>query len=164
MAVLERKAKVAALLSLTNSSSPAYAVGDQIDGLQQITNAVDASGDTATIQSVTIVDKDSVSSVLDILFFNDQPTVSSADNVSLNISDADMQEKFLGSVRIAAADYITTAANSVATVKNIGLVVNSVKSATNANGTSIWAILRSAGTPTWTGTQSLTLRIGIAQD
>lgn len=163
MSAIDKKAKVAAI-ALVNSASTAYAVGDQLDGLQQITNALDEAGDTGIINSIIVVDKESASAAVDVLFFNDAPTVVSSDNVSLNISDADMESKFLGSVRVAAADYITTAASSVATVKNIGLSVNSIKSSTNLNGNSLWAILRSAGTPTWTGTQSLSLRIGILQD
>lgn len=160
--VSESKARVVNL-SLVNST-PAYAVGDQLDGLQTITNAFDDSSGTATIVSVTVIDAESTSTAMDVLFFNDQPTVSSTDNVSLNISDSEMASKFLGSVRISTTDYISLAGNSVGTTKNQQLVVNSVKSQNNLSGTSLWAIVRCAGTPTFSGTTALNIRVGIKQD
>lgn len=158
----ERKSKV---ITLTPTiSTGAYAVGDQLGDLQELSSAMDDSSGTGELLSISVHDKQAQSMALDVLLFNDLPTVSSTDNVSLDISDSEMASKCLGSVRVAAADYITLAASSMATVKNIKLQLNAVKSANNTTGRSLWAILRSAGTSTFGSTSDLVVKIGILQD
>jgi hypothetical protein len=141
-----------------------YASGDRIGSIMEFTNALDDSSGTATIQSVTIVDKAAQSSILQILFFNDLPTVASADNAALNITDAEMAAKCIGHVSVVAADYFALSASSVACVRNINLLVTSVKSSTNTTGKSIWGVIRSGGTPTYTSTSDLVISVGLKQD
>lgn len=159
---IELKGKV--IQSTPTVSTSIYASGDQVGTLMELQNAVDDSSGTATIVSVSLHDKASQSSILQVLFFNDAPTVTSSDNAALNISDAEMAAKCIGHVSIVAADYFALSASSMACVRNVQLVVNSVKSATNTTGKSIWAIIRSGGTPTYASTTDLVLSVGLRQD
>ena len=159
----ERKSTVISLTP-TISASAAYAVGDQVGDLKELSNAMDDSSGTGEILSISVVDKSTQSMALDVLLFNDKPVVTSTDNISLNIADSEMASKFLGVVRVATSDYLTLAANTVATVKNVNVLVNAVKSSDNTTGRSLWAILRSAGTSTFGSTSDLVLKVGILQD
>lgn len=141
-----------------------YASGDQLGSLVELTNALDDSSGTGTITSVSIVDKAKQASIIQLLFFRDKPVVTSVNNAALDISDAEMIDKCIGVVAFAAADYIALNVNSVATIRDVGLVISSRKSADNLNGTSLWVIARSGGTPTYTSTSDLVISIGIKQD
>lgn len=106
---------------------------------------------TSVLKSVTIVDDDKQDSDLHLYFFSQTPTLVSSDNAALNIADADM-EYCLGKVTIAAADYESLSANSVAT-KEVNLPVKPE----GDNGT-IYCMLMSGGTPTYTSTTALTVK------
>jgi hypothetical protein len=138
-----------------------YADGDQLGGVQELSSAVrdpENGMHGGVLHSISIVDKASQASALEILFFDESPTLTSSENAALDISDAEMADKCLGSVAIAAADYVALNANSVATVNDLGLILK------GANGsTSIYAAIRCGGTPTYTSTSDLVIRYGIEQ-
>lgn len=159
---IETKSRVIQVTPTNDTSI--YASGDQLGSLMQLTNAMDDSSGTGKLLSLSIHDKSSQSSVLQVFLFNDLPTVASADNAALNISDAEMAAKCIGHVSVVAADYFALSASSMACVRNINLVLNSVRSVTNPTGRSIWAIIRSGGTPTYASTTDLVLSFGIHQD
>ena len=77
----------------------------------------------------------------------------SVDNAVLDISDAEMSAKCLGTVTFAAADYKTLNLNTVASLTAQNLMIEST-------GASIYAIILSGGTPTYTSTTDLTLKFG----
>lgn len=160
-AAIETKSKILTMTPTIDTS--AYAVGDQLGSLVELTNAVDDPSGTGTIVSVAVLDKSSKSAAMELLLFNDIPTVTSTDNVALNVSDAEMA-KCLGSVKVLTTSYIALTANSLASVNGVNLIVRSAKSATNLTGKSIWALLMSSGTPTYVGTTDLVISIGIKQD
>lgn len=138
-----------------------YASGDQIGVANELPNMCDSSGsDTLTIQDVIVLDKAKQKAAFDILFFNDSPTLASADNAALSITDAEMAAKFIGRVSVAAADYKDTASNSDMTRTNIGLLVKGA----GAGRRSLWCVLQSQGTPTYTSASDLVIRIGAFQD
>ena len=136
----------------------AYSAGDQVGGLLTLENALDSSSDTATVISVVVVDKAQQKAALDILFFNAQPTLLSSDNGALSISDSEMSGKFIGRVLIDASLYRDTQTSSDATVAPVGLMVQGYRSET------LYAVVQSQGTPTYTSTSDLTFRVAIAQD
>ena len=159
---VEGKSKIVTFTPVTDTAI--YASGDQIGAVLELAGAMDDSSGTGTIVSVVLVDKDKQAAVLELLLFNRLPTVTSVDQGALDVSDAEMAACFIGSVRIAASDYTATNVNSVASVKAVNLLINSVKGSTNPTGSSIWALLRSGGTPTYTSTSALVFQIGIKQD
>jgi hypothetical protein len=142
-------------------STSIYASGDQLGSLVEIPNFVDEPSGFAKIVSLSICDKAAQSSILQVLFFKDRPTIVSADNAALNISDADMADMCVGHVSVVAADYFALSASSMGCVRNINLVVNSRKGQNNLNGTSLWAIVRCGGTPTYASTTDLVFTVGL---
>ena len=158
----EGKSKLVTMTPVVDTAI--YASADQLGSLVELTNAMDDSSGTGTIVSVTVLDKAAQSSTATLLIFNDKPVVASVDNAALNISDAEMSSKCVGVIPIPTASFVALSASSAMAVLNVQLLVNSVKSADNAGGRSLWAILRSGGTPTYTSTSDLTIKIGIRQD
>jgi hypothetical protein len=159
---IEGKSKIITLTPVISTSI--YAAADQLGSLVEIQNAMDDSSGTGAILSVTILDKAAQSSIIDVLFFSSQPTVASSDNAALDITDAMMASYYLGHVRVQATDYIALAGCSVASIKQLGLLVQSLKDPNNLGGKSLWMILRSGGTPTYGSTSDLVIRVGILQD
>jgi hypothetical protein len=139
-------------------STSAYADGDQLGDVLTLTNAMDDIRDTGAVLSVSVIDKAKQNAAFDILFFDQNPTVSSSDNAALNIADAEMAAKFLGRIKVATGDYSELSASSVASVNGIGLFIAS------SGSKNLFAILQSRGTPTYTSTSDLVIKIGIVQD
>ena len=135
-----------------------YADGDQLGDLATLDNAFDSDKDTGSLLSVTIVDKAKQNADLDLLFFNGEPTLVSADNAALDISDADMADKFLGRVSVAASDYSELNASSVATKLGVGLFLGA-----KARSEKLYVVLQSRATPTYAA-DSLVVKLGVIQD
>lgn len=144
----------------------AYATGDQMGSLMTISNVCDLSSGAVRILSLTIVDKAKQSVSFDVLFFSSLPTVTSVDNAALDISDAEMAAKCIGSVTVQTTDYKALNANSVATVRGVDLILQpgpaSAPTGTNPSQVNLYAILCSRGTPTYAASD-LQLRIGLVQ-
>ncbi len=138
----------------------AYTAGDQMGGVNTLANMFDTSGDTAAIQSVSVVDKSKQKSAIDILFFNDVPIVTSVDNAPLDISDSEMAAKFVGKVSLLAANYSDLLNNSIANINNIGILCQSK----GGTITALYCILQCQGTPTYSSASDLVLNIGVFQD
>ncbi len=137
----------------------AYASGDRLDtAVATIPGVVRRSNDFegCVLQSLTVIDSAIQSQAIDILFFDSLPTVASAANAAIDISDANML-KCIGKFSIAAADFSTVliAGNSIACLRNIGLIMKPVAEAVNLY---MVLVCRSA-TPTYAAT-SLKFRFG----
>lgn len=133
----------------------AYASGDQLGSLMTIPNALLNFG-AGTLENITIIDKDKQNAALNILFFSAAPTITSVDNAALDISDTEMVSKCLGYVPIAAADYKSLNVNSVATIAQTVAKPNLI-----ATSDSLYAIILSGGTPTYTSTSGLVVKFSI---
>jgi hypothetical protein len=157
---IEGKSKIVSATPTLDTS--AYASGDRVGTVMQFTNAMDDSSGTGTVVSITVLDKAAQSVALSLLLFNDLPTVASADNAALDISDAEMA-KCIGVIPIATGDYVSTASNSIATVRNVNLLIGAVRSESNQTAKVIYGLLKSGGTPTYAAS-SLVVSLGIKQD
>ena len=140
------------------SSGVAYTSGDQLGDVLTLSNALDTSSDTGAVLSVQVVDKAKQNSAFDIIFFNSLPTVTSADNDALSISDSEMADKYIGRVSVPAANYVNSAACSDATVLGIGLGVQGLLTQ------HLYAVCQVLGTPTYTSTSDLVIKVSIVQD
>lgn len=159
MSEIEVSAAVPAV-TITTSTSPAYSTGDQIGGINTIANAVVRNFKTGTLIDVVIIDKDGQNAAIDVYLFSASPTLVSTDNAAFSISDSEAAAKLLGFVSVAATDYSSTAQNSIASPAAPKPIVIQP----SAESTSIYAVLVSRGTPTYTSTSALTLKLGIAKD
>ncbi len=141
----------------TISSGAIYAAGDNVGGLITFA-APQLYGNTGhLIRAVTLTDRGKQSLLTDIVFFGDNPSGSTfTDNVAQTIVDADLV-KIIGSIKIASADYLAYVDNSHATVTTTGIPAQCV-------GTSLYCVMIARGTPTYTSTTDLTLRVLLATD
>jgi len=152
---VDMKARVVVLTPVLVAA--AYADGDQLGVALPLANALDEPSDTATILSVTVLDKAQQQTDFDILFFNAAPATG-ANHAPAAISGAEMAAKFLGSVKIRATDYADLAAVSYASVIGLGLMLQGHQSKT------LYAVLVCRGAPTFASTSDLVVSVGIAQD
>ncbi len=151
------------------STTPAYTAGDQVGGLNLISEAVNHDGGLATLQSLCIIDKGKQKSALTLFFFDDVPTLASTDNGAFDLTDAQMALSCIGSVLIPSANYQDSSSNSIATVLNIGMLLrskagkNAVALPSGASPRDLWCALMTTGTPTYVSTSDLVLKLGIEQ-
>jgi hypothetical protein len=129
-------------------STGIYASGDQVGGIQTISGA--SNDGIGILEGITIVDLSDQSAALNILFFDELPTVASSDNAALNIADAEMSGKCIGMLTIDATDYVDTSANSVATLRNLNQMFHS-----RGVISTVYAVVETTGTPTYGGTSDL---------
>lgn len=132
----------------------AYGAGDVLFATTAVAGALRVSGGRAMLQSVCIVDVDDQKLGMTLVFlgantalgaFNDPPDIDDTEALDL-----------LGTVAVAAGDYVDLGGAAVATIRNIGLLVEA------ASGTSIWIAAVTGGTPTHTAT-GLRVKLGFLQ-
>lgn len=134
-----------------------YADGDNIGGQEYEMPYVVNTGDGGTIHTITVQDYDSQTPDLAIVFFNAEPSNTTfTDNGALTIADADLAA-YVGHVTIASTDYLSFVNNSVGVKANVGL-------AYDAPNESLWVVLVSKGTPTFTNANYLKIRIAVRLD
>lgn len=145
----------------TVSTSPAYTAEDQVGGIQTLGNACRQQGGGATLISVAVHDKAKQSAALVLFFFDELPTVASSDNAAVDVTDAEMAGKCLGSVTVAATNYVNVSGSSMATVNspNTALYMKSQ----DADG-KLYVVVKTTGTPTYASTSDLTFRYSFIQD
>jgi hypothetical protein len=155
------------IITPTITASSAYASGNALGGLLTITNAALQGQGTSTIQSITLTDIDNQKSAID-LYLSEVTFTATTDKTAFALSAADVLNS-AGWVSIAASDYITFGARAVANQKNIGLSFDLNQYATSTYGaaiqpTTLYGQLVCRGTPTYTTTTSLRLKIVFFQD
>ena len=137
-----------------DSAAAAYSIGDQVGTLQNFAGSrfeTELSG--SNLKSVTVMDESGTKPELDLLFFQEAPTVTSVDNGAVSVSDAEM-DKCLGVVTILASDYMDLASNAVASAAT-DLVFTTKDGATAIY---VLAVTQSAVTLTASG---LKLKLGL---
>lgn len=137
-----------------------YTANDQLGGIQdlsasEVLNRLTPSGPLRKIErgtrlkTVTIVDKAIQNAAIEIFFFNSLPVVAGDAN-AMSLTDAEMTDKFIGKVAIAALDWGTLALNS-AVSKEVDLLLAS-KDYPSAY---IYAVPMVTTTPTYVSTSDL---------
>jgi hypothetical protein len=148
-----------ATVVLTNTpviTTTAYTAGDQVGAKFTLTNALRISSGTGAIVSLSLVDLGNQKAALDLIIF-DADFTAGTDNAAWAWNTADYN-KVLGVISIAAADYVTIGGEAIATKRGLSLLVA-------ANGTAnLYGVLVTSGTPTYTSTTDLRLRLGLIQD
>ena len=127
-----------------------YADGDY-DGTVMTVKTGAADTDSAKLKALTIVDNAAQKGPFNIIFFSEAPTMTSADNAALSLADG-YAANYIGHVTVAATDYVDSALNAMACLKDINL---DGLASTDVSGT-IYAILESKGTPDYVATDDLT--------
>jgi len=139
----------------------AYASGDYAGTVMTLANAARAPGLGGVLQTLALVDKADQGAAMTLHFFSQLPTITSADNAAIDITDANAAY-YIGSVAIATADYYDFGGNKNAAIKNIGLAFRPDPTAPSTVQ-NIYAIIVMAGSATYAAS-SLTFKFGILQD
>lgn len=133
----------------TVSTSPAYTAADVVGGKMTIQNVCKNSGDPCVLDEIKLIDKSNQKPVLEIIFFEADPTATTfTDNAALAINAADMS-KVLGRVPVASGDWVTVGGIGIADVKNIGMMFRALA------GTTVYAVAVTSSTPTFTSTTAI---------
>jgi hypothetical protein len=132
-------------LTPTLTVAGAYAIGDVIGTPNKASNAVDSVGGQMIIRSVSLVDAAKQNQPIDLIFFDDLPTLSNPDNGAFALTDAEMLSKCIGKISVLAADYADAAASSIASKIDLSLVLQAVHGKRD-----IYCVAVSRGTPTFT--------------
>lgn len=122
----------------------AYAANDQVGGINLLANAIDSTGGQAVVRSLVLLDAAKQSIAMDVLFFDELPVVTSVDNGAFTLTDAHLLDKCIGSISVAAGNYVNTANSSVATVTSTGVVLQA-----KAKSKDLYCILVTRGAPTY---------------
>jgi len=118
----------------------------------------------ATLKSAVLVDNDSQNDILDLLFFDEEPTIASVDQGAADVSDAELISKYQGVVTFIAADYKALANGSVAVADLSGKEIKLTSDSDVAPASkSFWVLAVTRGTPTYTA-NALRVRLGFDQD
>ena len=145
----------------TITASSAYASGNQIGGLLTIPG-VNAGGSEGTrLEKIVVVDKAGQSAAVDVLVFNAAPSVGS-DKAAVAISAADLATKCIGNAKILSADYSSAGTPSVATYTRPSgpLFAKPVQ----GGAATLYAVLVSRGTPTFTSTSDIIVKFQFSWD
>lgn len=134
-------------------STSIYASGDVVGAPVEIADAVLSTKGIAILRTLVVLDKSNQKSAIDILLFNQNPGSVGSDNAALDLSSAQL-DMLIGRISVAAAEYTTlkAATNAEATKLLEMLIPAKTKS------TSIWVLVVSRGTPTYTTTTALSLK------
>jgi hypothetical protein len=133
-----------------------YADGDVLADTQVITNAMRIVGGHGVLQSLQLVDPDDQGQPMDLYFFSVTHTLGT-ENSAPSISDANAIDLF-GPVAIASGDYRDLGGVKVASVRGIGLMMESA-----AGSRDLYVAAISRGTGTYAG-GSLTLKLSFLWD
>ncbi len=136
--------------ALASFSTP-YSANDTLGGLNTVLTLVPMQAPLEALGSLVLIDASKQKIATDVLFFTSSVTLS-ADNAAFSISDADAL-KFIGSVSIAAGDYIDSAANSMATKRGLSLLIP------QSGGQTIYCVFVTRGTPTYGSASDLVARM-----
>lgn len=140
----------------------AYSSGQAIGGKLTFPNVCNQMQGSTTIQSIQILDLSKQKSAIDVVFFIADFTPT-ANGSTFNPSGADALNA--RAVSIAASDYMDFSAQSLATIRNVGLALVTPQAGATSTGaiavrpTIIYAQLVSRGTPTFTSTTALTVTV-----
>jgi hypothetical protein len=151
---VDQRAKVVRLSATpTVSTSPAYTAKDAVGGVMSFANAVRASGGSARLEAVQVVDKGQQMAALDLVLFDSNPGGTFSDNTAFDPTDADLSTVV---AVIPIGSYADFNDNSVADVP----VSRSIVLA----GTTLYGALVTRGTPTYTTTSDIVVTLTLVQD
>lgn len=140
----------------TITASSAYATGNTCGALLTFANATRIALGSGVIQAVTLNSKSNQTFALDVVFLTSTPGSSTiTDKTAIAINTADF-DKVIGSVAMGSWTSLGTPSVALYTSVNLPFKLPS--------GTSLFAVIVSRGTPTFTATSDLSLTVRILQD
>ena len=129
-----------------------YSANDVVGGLLTFASAVRDTGGHGRIHTIVLTDLTVTANVLNLWFYDTLPATI-ADNGAFDIPDAEVPT-LVGTVQIAAADYLVATDYQAATKLNVGFTYNCV-------ATSLYCYIECVGTPTYASTSDITLTLQV---
>jgi hypothetical protein len=142
------------IITLTPTiTAGAYSAGDTVGGKLTLTSALGASNKGKIIGAV-LTDLGKQSAAMSLVFYAANPSLTlAADGDALDVDDADLV-RIIGGFSIAALDYIAFADSSAAVKSSLSVPLE-------GSAQTIYAHMMTTGTPTYTSTSDLTLKLYI---
>lgn len=144
-----------------------YAIGDRVGTVMDFAGVAAFPGGAGRVWGVRVTDRAVQKAALNLWLFKLTPTVASADNAALDITDANLDAALpVGFVAIAATDYVDTASNAVGFkfLPDPGVPYVTGASAGGAGDTGhLFGLLESGGTPTYGAANALTVSLLVEQ-
>ncbi len=143
-------------VSLTVATN-AYTAGDVLAATQEIANCVRVTDGRALLQSLCVIDTDDQGADLDLIFFSANTSLGTEESAP-DIDDTEVLT-ILGHVSVLDADtpYLDLGGSKIATVKNIGLVLEAA-----SGGRSVYVAAITRETPTY-ASGVVTLKLSVLQ-
>lgn len=146
------KSGIRTITATPTVDTSAYASGDRCGSLMTLTDVVSSDGDGVVLESVFIISKVVISSAaFYVLLFDAAPTIASADNAAIDISDAEMAAKCIGWVPVTTTKAL--ASGCVLENVNVQRILDC-----KAGSRSLYALLVVEAAPTFGSTTDLTVR------
>lgn len=138
----------------------AYSAGQCIGGLMTFNNAARANGPgSGLVQSVEVTDLSGQDASTDLVLFNSNPTNSTfTDHATCTVNNLDVP-KVAAVVNAADCHLLGATAPGVCQALQLGdpIVLGS-------SNTTLWGVLISRGTPAYTATTNISVRVAVLQD
>jgi len=142
--------------TVTVSTTPAYSANDVVGGKLTLSSVFRVANDTVRLDSITVLDNANQKASMYLVLFNANPTAATlTDNAALAFS-TDFT-KIVGTYFINTSDFVTLNSKAIYSKSDVGLLLKGTE-------TSLYAALVTTGTPTYTATTDLTLRLGFSRD
>jgi len=130
----------------------AYASGDRCGSIMTLSDVVDSAGEGVILESIFIHSKTVLTSpAFYVMFFDDLPTVASADNAAIDVSDAECASKLIGWVAVGTSKNL--ASGTILENVNVQRALD-----LKAGSKTLYALLVIEFAPTFGGTTDLTIR------
>lgn len=152
--VIRHRIQYTSWITPTVSVAPAYTAKDVVGTLLNF-GAVCQTSANIQINSVQITDKSDQAVAYDLNLFNANPSSSTfTDNAAYTVNVADAQKQ-LPVISLNAADHFSftgTGMSSLTSLDSGGFV--------STTGGTLYGVLITRGTPTYTGTSDISIRVG----
>lgn len=137
-------------------STSAYADADQLGSLMTFTGILSPEN-RGLIKSVVAIYESGTVAAINLHLFRASPTVTSSDNAALNIADAELTAKYVGTVNLPSTANVNAEALSAGAVQYRHLVDLAVDSIDG----NLYGILEATAAITFTATDDLTIVLGV---
>jgi hypothetical protein len=147
------------LITLTPTvTAGLYTANDCVGGKLTLAGAIRRPGGESLLQSFTIVDLAMQNAAMSVYLFKEDPAAGTYTNdAELDIHDTDIA-LCIGCFNVLAGDYLSAKDNSIACVTNLGVLCRATIL------TTLYAVMKTTGAPTYAAATDLKLIFGFRRD
>ena len=143
----------------TVSASAIYAANDQVGGIMEFTGIL-GEGRVGQLVYVSLYDKALQSAVIQVFLFHTLPTIGSIDNGASTMTAAE-GTKLMAAFSFVNAGYLQFGTPGFTNFPTISNAYFPQSIYTKNPGGTVWAVMKTTGTPTYASTSDLTLTLGV---